>query len=538
MRRYGRRMALDRHDAAGLVRLKGTLDHARRLAEDRSDWGRHVALVSLDGVVEYAMWLAVLHRGLRDTRQMGFHDMLKKLSIDLGDNWQPPRRGIMQMHNARNEAQHGGVAPDRALMDGWTDEVTGFVQSLTAAAFGVALDDVLLADAIEDEELRIQVEAAERAIDEANPEDGFERAYGAFVAARRRWRDQQQDAYGRSAAVVPFEAVHDNPTERTNDYADVGVFASDLGEYHWLLSTRRYIKLGGPPTLEDARRALQFAYHWILRWQQFDARYPRERWRQYFDSLTPPTGGDGKTPEIAWVRVLGTQMARGSEQNTVLVQIANVPEQGRGDWGQDFDGAIAAAAEQIGESPYKLLRAERTRDWQLTLLADRELSPDKLSHWIELTVAEATRLYTTRQRDSQQREQQAGEQAAAFRALFAQHSELFGAIHPSWLVRPNGAALVFEVDYHGTPWERDHVAAIFRNRGGYLAATGVGDGRLVFDAFALDESTRPVLEDALAAAVDHVDHERRWARKAEHERSELERHLQAALGAPEPAGNE
>ncbi len=81
------------------------------------------------------MWLAALHRGIRVAGRIGFHKMLKELRSDLSESWRPPRQGIVQLHNARNEAQHGGAPPDPALMDGWTDEVTGFVQSLMAAAW-------------------------------------------------------------------------------------------------------------------------------------------------------------------------------------------------------------------------------------------------------------------------------------------------------------------------------------------------------------------------------------------------------------------
>ncbi|HEU0251347.1 MAG TPA: hypothetical protein VFR48_11555 [Solirubrobacteraceae bacterium] len=48
--------------------------------------------------------------------------------------------------------------------------------------------------------------------------------------------------------------------------------------------------------------------------------------------------------------------------------------------------------------------------------------------------------------------------------LFARHDELFGAVHTSWLVRPSGETIVFEVEYYGTHRELEQVAAIFQNR--------------------------------------------------------------------------
>ena len=41
-----------------LVRLRMLAEDSRRRSEDTSEAGRHLALISLDGACEYALWLA------------------------------------------------------------------------------------------------------------------------------------------------------------------------------------------------------------------------------------------------------------------------------------------------------------------------------------------------------------------------------------------------------------------------------------------------------------------------------------------------
>jgi hypothetical protein len=525
---------LDRHALADLVRLKGALDHALLQASDRSEHGCHAALISLDGVLEYAMRLAMLHREIRVTSQTSFVQIFDALRESLDSNWKPSRRGLIEIHNARNQTQHGRVTPDPARLDGWADEVDGFVKSLVVTAFGVALDDVLLAEAVTDDELRQLVAQAELAVSSGESKRGFDIACKALTAARRRWREQQEDAYGYMAlrSSLDEEPLQLSPDQRAAEYGDVGVFTSDLGEYHWLTATRRLFAQGVPPTVEDARRALQFAYHWILRWQQFDARYPRERWRAYFDSLEPPTTGDGDSPQIAWVQVLGEQMVGSIRSNKLLVQIANIPDRGRGDWGEDINQAVALAAEDVQQPSHKLIAGERSFTGQFTFFAEHELKAESLIEWLRLVVAETTRLYRARREHVEQREREAEILGIELTEIFARHGELFGAVSTRYVLRPGGEIIAAEIDYLGSRHELSDIVGIFGNRGGVLAGTWLSDGRLAFDASPLDSESRAVLEEAIEATADHVRGLRDFARETESRRRALEKTMQASLGAP------
>jgi hypothetical protein len=528
---------LDRHAVSDLVRLRAMLEHAKLLAADQSEHGRHVALISLDGAAEYAMGLAALHRQLGVAARTGFHEKMKKLVDDLGDDWQQAvRKGVFQVHDARNQAQHDGVTPDSARMGGWTDEVDVFVESLVWAAYGVALDEVLLANAIENEELREHLGAAEITIEAGEALAGFATAYDAFCNARRLWHDQQEDAYGYMPLLSPSEGDprHLEPGERSADYADVSVFASDLGEYHWLITTRQLVTEGMSPTIEDARRALQFAYHWILRWQQFDARYPRERWRRHFDSLEPPSLGNGP-PQIAWVEVSGSHMLDHRDLHKVVVQLANLPARGRDDWGTDMQVALGHATSRAGASEATLIAGQQTVTGQLTIFAERSFEPEQLAVCLRLAVDEATRLYRARREDANHHQRDAESLAVEFGEVFARYDGFFGEIDISRQAGPSGDALRLAVRCTGGPHELREIASIVRSRGGQLAATSHGDGRLIIDAFRLDDDSRAKLDEALGAAIDHVLYRRDFDEERERDRSTLEAGLQETLGAPSEA---
>jgi hypothetical protein len=325
---------------------------------------------------------------------------------------------------------------------------------------------------------------------------------------------------------------HVDPGSRGADYADVGVFAADLGEYHWLIATRRLQVDNMPPNLEDARRALQFAYHWILRWQAFDARYPRERWRAHFETLEPPVFGEGRTPGIRWVEVEPAQLLGHRELVRVIVPLANLPERGRDDWGIDINVALRHASEQMGWPEPRVIVGPRSPTGEFTFLAEHSLDSEEIAEALQLTIHETTRLYRARREEADRIERETAERATELKTLLAPYASFFGDIHPSRQIRSDGLAIMLAIDYTGGLHEVGEMAGILRSRGGYLHDTHVGDGQLVLNARAVQGSVRDVLKEGLAAAVDQVLHVRRDIAKREEVRARREDELQALLGAP------
>lgn len=120
-------------DTADLVRLRHALLHAERLTVDSTEWGRHTALVALDGVCEYALGLGLAARNVTVKPTWRFLNLMDAMRSGLGASWMPPgRREILDLHRARNGAQHGGVLPDPALLPRWRDAVGVLIRSLIA----------------------------------------------------------------------------------------------------------------------------------------------------------------------------------------------------------------------------------------------------------------------------------------------------------------------------------------------------------------------------------------------------------------------
>jgi hypothetical protein len=167
-------------------------------------------------------------------------------------------------------------------------------------------------------------------------------------------------------AVAAFNATERMPREGDDlrarlavleELVDVQPFAPDLGEYFSLAQARvQQEHSSWKPDAEDARRALRFATGWIVRWEVFTDGYPADRWFAWQAEIRPPTAGDGTTPTIVHASAYATRTAAGNSQWTVTAQVANVPEDGRGDWGVDLVKFFADPARVAGQSlrPHRL----------------------------------------------------------------------------------------------------------------------------------------------------------------------------------------
>ena len=545
---------IGREDAQALVRLRVFLEHAAALAADRSEPGRHTALIALDGVCEYVMSLSAYRQGITFAARARFPTQLNELAAGSSAWRQEGRRGVTQMHQARNQAQHAGALPDPDHMPAWGDDVQAFVRGLVKASFGVELDDVLLADAIEDSELRGLLAAAERALNAADAKKAFEYAVSALADARRRWRDQQADAYG----YIPTEmSLNVDPrwldsSGRGEDYADVGVFAADLGEYHQLLATRRQAAHGQPINGMDARRALMFAFNWILRWQRFDAAYPRDRWLAHWQTLRPPTTEDSAGPVIIETHVVGRRKLGTAEYDEITIAVANVPEDGRGTWASDLAGALTTTLARLELQLYSAKAGPvNPHIGELSFFFIPEIGPEAIKRALTETIAEVTRLHASRVTESDRRLREDIAVAADFEAIFAAAApDLFGAARTERQIRSEGEVQLIHVAFKAASQELVDIAGILANRGGHLAGTtyhwvtdddrdfrlpGGESPSLILVAFEIDDGARMLLRDAIVGAAEHVAHTRQFAAQAELERADLQTSLRQLLGLAQGA---
>jgi hypothetical protein len=116
--------------ASALVRLRLLTEDARRRADDISEAGRHLAVVALDGACEYALWLASREHTVPVKERASVPDLYSAVKEALA-GWQVRGwRAVNQMHQARNVAQHAGVALDADQLPSWADATTAFIDSL------------------------------------------------------------------------------------------------------------------------------------------------------------------------------------------------------------------------------------------------------------------------------------------------------------------------------------------------------------------------------------------------------------------------
>jgi hypothetical protein len=480
-------------DIEDLVRLRHTVQHAKRLTFDLSEPGRHTALVALDGACEFAMRLCLAARQITVGNDAKFHNLVDDLDKKLGDEWSPPRRReISAMRSARNRAQHGGELPDPALMARWRDAAEAHIGTLILAVYEVDLDSVLLASAVHDEDLKSRMTVVERALESGDLTGALEGSVSLLEVVRLRWREQQQDAYGWMPLYERSRADEDysDTASRAADYAEVGVFADDLGEYHWLLALHRHARQGIAVQEADARRAALFVYHWLLRWQHFDANYPRDSWRAGFAEMAPPTTGEDDPPRIIRYSFVGSTELAGRLLRRVDVTVANIPERGRGTWGEDAPAALREIAARHGLTSSDAAAFGDVVPSEVDLVAGRygflfarEVTASQARAVLADTVTECSKRYAER---TEITEEKARRQQSLISRISAALSDdplgLFGSPILDPRVERTGEVSLICVPFNGTDEELWHASEIMRGKGNTLAAAGVEDGNITFPA--------------------------------------------------------
>jgi hypothetical protein len=263
--------------AERLVRLRLLLLAALASISDTTAYGRHIAVIALDGACELAMGLAAHQRGM-DVGNKPFPQLLRELRQELTEWDAVGAQGVSELRRTRNAVQHEGVLPDAVHVPIWASEVERFVYSLVKAAFGESLDGVSPAAAVEDPQLQQGLERAEQLIAEESYAGSIKESVGVFEAALRNFRSLQ----GRSAFRFRGDAFRKlrefqdikGTIESLEQFLYVTALIGDPGEWLWLETIRRQLHADAePPTREDAQRALSFALGWILRFESFVARY-------------------------------------------------------------------------------------------------------------------------------------------------------------------------------------------------------------------------------------------------------------------------
>jgi hypothetical protein len=388
-----------------LQRLRFLLEEALSRTQDQSDIGRHGALVILDGACEYAMGVALGHLGrpIRREFRQKFDDLRQALNGWAPDSW----ASVVQLHEARNQAQHHGIVADVGYLPGWGAQAQSFIDSLVKAAFDVELRTVLVAEAIETEDVRLPLVEAERAIQQEDASAAFAAAAAGFDAARGSWRGQRVEAIGQLqlqyTGLGHLAGTETDPTNvsllRFEDLLEVQPFAPDIAEYHWLVARRGEVEQGLVPDINVARRVFLFVVAWVLRWEAFAAKYEARRYPPPVPPYVPPVTGS-EQPVIYDAAVETLHHIGGwlddprldNVRYSVKLTLADIPDEEPGLWAGQVGDALNEIISDQGSDHATASHVDAGGIVRLHGVT-AQATGDEIRQWLTEALAEGDRRY-------------------------------------------------------------------------------------------------------------------------------------------------
>jgi hypothetical protein len=423
--------------------------------------------------------------------------------------------GVSQMHQARNVAQHAGVAQDAGQLPNWADATVAFIDSLCVAAFGIRLTEIVLAEAVHDPGLHTQLRWSEEQLED-NPGQSFSLAVNAFDSARMRWR-QQRDApvFAPSPAGDPPALGFASPPREVDDFLDIQPFASDPGEYTWLRRARQeHERTGWLPSAEEARRALLFVTGWIVRWEIFDRGYPARRWEAHREAIQPPVTGAGTTPEVIGAQVELLPDIPGRPPHTVIcVALANVPARGRSPWDIALRDALMECAREAGSSGM-FLEILWAVSGMLVLHVALDADSDTVAVVVERAVALAAERHDAQLAESAERERERQQLEITLNALIASarsdEAALFGEVNvmkDEWLGTFEWLAFLSVSGDRGQE-QLTQTHDIFGNQTAAFPNLHVRDGCVAFSVTEITSELDAALRSAISDSEEQALHVR------------------------------
>lgn len=531
--------------ASALARLRLFLDDARGRAGDLSEPGRHLALIALDGVVEYALWLVAQTIGAKTKKQRPDFGELQDAVRDVLQSAEQPwtgagRAGVDQLRRARNDAQHAAVVPDDRQMAVWSDATQAYVDSLIHAAFGIGVGDLVLALAVRDRELRERLVSAERALDAGSADIAFSQSWISFELAVARWRAVRSGSPvplpDRTASYLPGpEDPMLGRLANLESIADVQPFAPDMGEYVTLAAARAQQEHGWIPDAEDARRAMRFAIGWIVRWEAFERGYPVDRWAAWAEAIEPPIDASHDGPSIGYATAYLVRTETGNRRWSVHIQMTNLPERGRGDWGIDIAQCLVAAANDrsVALRPHRITPVGRSGRWTVEL--DPGADASEIGQLLRAAVEEAERRYQERRAEHAALEARRTELSVTWKRLVGIAEDVFRVEELEVETRPDGVHFVLRLELVGeSDVYVDQLAAgeVLRSCGGIFAGAGSVDGRLEIDTTALEERDIEGAQQCVERAAIEVRRQRGERKEQQEHYLQFTKDLEGMLGSP------
>lgn len=324
----------DRPTIEALVDIRLQLSDAHRQSRSAMPHDRVRAVVSLDAVVERAVYFAAHYRLLEVEERATHIKLLPRLAADLGASWKfTGRQELVRLHSARNKAQHEGLFPALEHIPTFVAVVDEAVSGLLLAVTGQDVRRVVIAEAVNDPEVRAALAQAERLRDEdSDPGEVVRACAVAFELAHERWSIQRrasgQRLETRSRFGLGFSEFRElsgdiaSLARQLEDNADASAFSVDPGEVVWFRHLVSDVKASDATVSKaEADRALSFVFEWTLRWERLaDSLLPDRtlRWRRARRSI--------RASSTVTPRVTTTDFQRSTSSADAIFQLVDVPD--------------------------------------------------------------------------------------------------------------------------------------------------------------------------------------------------------------------
>ena len=312
-----------------LLSLRHALEEAVRRVASTGPLDAVTTTVLLDAVCERATRLVLVAENVQIAQRDAFDTLVNKLMHHL-IAWRPAvHHEVLELHRARNAAQHDGLSPDRGQLPRWAAAAQTYVIGLVRAEYNVNLRDLSASQVIRDSECRTLVHDAETALAADDYAASLAASSAAWGRGVRRWIRLHA---GRGAdlptSVLMFDSIVPDPKAAAiNSLREqiAGQAFGDSAEHRWFQSIR-----GVRPdllTAEDASRALGFTYGWLVAFETVEGSWLTDREHAAAVARRRVRTHSAASPQIAEIHVDPEW-----EDGRVLVryELADVP--GEADW--------------------------------------------------------------------------------------------------------------------------------------------------------------------------------------------------------------
>jgi hypothetical protein len=286
-----------------------------------------MAVVLLDAVNERATHFAATYLNLTIPNRAGFEQLMEIIKGELGGGWVTGTwPDIRRLHRTRNLVQHEGLEVDQKNISIWASSTLSYTRSLVSAVWDTDINEVTLARAVRNSEIRNLLEIGERKYRDGLPAESVKASSEAFRTAYKMWKKHYRRRIPFHSKPSTFNVVDEKSFKylekeisEVNETSLAISLAGDPGEYVWfrnLVADDRDIAVA---TADEAQRALGFVFGWVTRWEAFqesfipDRRVEREREKRRVRESDRPA------------RVCDVRVEEAREKFRLIIELEDVP---------------------------------------------------------------------------------------------------------------------------------------------------------------------------------------------------------------------